>query len=175
MGGSLLEEELLGILKKYPGYMDIVKTFVETGTYKGETSRLASKIFTTVHTIEIVPQLYQQAKIAGRGIENIHYHLGDSLQVLKELCRDPVPAVYFLDSHQSGPDTGNNGKWVPLLEEIDLILSTNSNTCIFILDDVRLFNGPWDWKGITPEGILKQFGDRAKYHFIENDRMVVYT
>ena len=70
-----------------------------------------------MHTIEIVEELYLESKKLGAGIENIEYHLGDSLKVLEKL--ENVPTFYFIDAHQSGTDTGNNGIEVPLLMELD--------------------------------------------------------
>ncbi len=180
MGGSLTEEELLSIINKYPEYRALIKTFIETGTYKGETTRMVAKYFNVVHTIEIMPLLYQEARIAGSkaGIYNIIYHLGDSVITLEELQRIPVPTLFFIDSHQSGGDTGNNGKWVPLLEELDVILKKNYHPCIFIFDDVRLFDAHWDWKGVTTRSILDKFdqhGVQIKHNFVDNDRFVVYT
>jgi len=176
MGGSLTEEEITTVLDKFPAYKAI-KTFVETGTYKGETSRLASKVFDVVHTIEIMPSLYQEARLTGcnAGITNIIYHLGDSVQILKHLQLVPVPSVFFIDAHQSGCDTGNNGTNVPLLQELDVILEKNMHPCIFIFDDVRLFDKYWDWKNITETSILAQFKGRDKHSFVSNDRLVVYT
>ena len=67
-------------------------------------------------------------------------------------------SVFFIDAHQSGPDTGNNGKWVPLVEELDIILETKLGPSVFIFDDVRLWKKKcWDWAHITEKSILDQF------------------
>ena len=171
MGGSLTQEEILSILYKHPIYSNI-KTFIETGTYKGETSIIASKFF-DVHTIEINEKLYNEVKEKYKN-SNINFYFGDSVQILKKLQEKPMSTMFFLDAHQSGNDTSNNGKNVPLLDELDIILKNNYYPCIIIIDDVRLFDNYWDWKGISVENIVDFFGHRLKDYFISDDRMVIY-
>lgn len=171
MGGSLKEEEIVSILSKHPIYGKI-KTFIETGTYKGETSIIASKFF-TVYTIEINEERHIEAK-EKYNHSNINFYLGDSVEILKKFQENPMPTMFFLDAHQSGNDTSNNGKNVPLLDELDIILKNNYYPCIIIIDDVRLFDNYWDWKGITVENIVNIFGNRLKDYSISNDRMVIY-
>ena len=173
MGGSLTKKELEAILFRFPYYRNLVKPFVETGTWKGESARTASGYFSKVHTIEIVEELYLESKKLGAGIENIEYHLGDSLKVLEKL--ENVPTFYFIDAHQSGTDTGNNGIEVPLLMELEIILRKNRNPCIFVFDDVRLFDIFSDWKGISLNSIISKFKDPIKHCYVENDRFVVYV
>ena len=60
MGGSLQYEEILKIFSLYPQYKNI-RIFVETGTYKGETARMASKHFERVYTLEISQELFQES------------------------------------------------------------------------------------------------------------------
>lgn len=173
MGGSLTEEEIHEITARYPEYD--CKMFVETGTYKGETSRLASRFFKTVHTIEIVPKLFQEAKMASfqEGITNIVHHYGDSVKILEDI---PVEStVYFLDAHQSGWDTSNNGKNVPLFDELAVILRKNPGKKIIIIDDVRLFSRYQDWAGISVQSIIKFFGANTPVDsLVKNDRMIIW-
>ena len=65
MGGSLREDELSFILSCFPGFRR--RYFVETGTYKGDTTRLAAKNFDLVHTIEIVKALSDEARNISTG------------------------------------------------------------------------------------------------------------
>ena len=68
-------------------YREIIKTFVETGTYQGATSRMASQHFDKVITFEIKKELYEQSKAEGdaKGHTNITYYLGDTVVLLKEI------------------------------------------------------------------------------------------
>lgn len=175
MGGSLTEEELSYILSCFPGFPR--KCFIETGTYKGYTTRLAARNFDLVHTIEIVKALSDEAQRIGdsEDLINIVYHVGDSLVILPEIVkRLPVEAVFMIDSHISGPDTSHNGILVPLLEELDIILKNYNKRSIFIIDDVRLFSKYSDWKGISYDTILDKFKDREiELCFENNDRFII--
>src|SRR3990172_1923567 len=75
-------------------------TFIETGTFYGDTTAAAANIFNHIHTIELSPQLYQQAIKRFKETRNISVHQGDSAEELKKI----VPAItgsilFWLDSH----------------------------------------------------------------------------
>lgn len=156
MGGSLTDDEIKFVLQNTPF---IVETAIETGTYKGESTRKLSKFFKTVYTIEIQQTLYNEAKNNNKDISNIKYYLGDSTDILSNIVKEiKTPALYFIDAHISGTDSGWNKKeLVPLITELKSILSNNKNNGIFIIDDLRLFNKYDDWKGITENTIRDVF------------------
>jgi hypothetical protein len=177
MGGSLTYDELIEYIEM-DEYKNI-KNFVETGTYKGDTTVMVSKHFENVYTTEIVNDLHIQSKERAihAGIENITFLLGDSVELLKEITpRVVLGAVFFLDARQSGGDTSNNGKnHVPLFQELDVILSHNVGPSIYIM---RLFDKYWDWTGITPSSIVAKFQEHCQNvvkSFPMNDRYYVLT
>ena len=117
MGGSLLPEEITKISKLKP-----LKHFVETGTYKAETAILASYVFDDVHTIEIHDGLYEEnlKKAEKLGINNINFYHGDTVDHLPDIMEKVSVdgAVFFIDAHMSGPDSGWNGvKHITLIPE----------------------------------------------------------
>lgn len=184
MGGSLTEDELLYLYKLYPNTKQI-QTFVETGTYKGNTCISLSRYFNDIYTIEIVENLYNEARQNAKEakVNNIKFYLGDSLSVLKEIAPAyKFGAIFFIDAHQSGPDTSNNGIiHVPLLMELDIMLSSNIDKhCVFIFDDLRFFDDdaqkPWDWSHISVKNILEKF-EQYGYDIIDdysyNDKFYV--
>ena len=174
MGGSFTENEIHQICS-YCHSKPLV--FVETGTYHGDSTIVASKIFPQVITFEISQTLYEGNRSKFEHIPNIQAYLGDSLVLLPTIVPSIQSGFYFLDAHQSDVDTENNGIWVPLLQELAIILKYIKKGSIIVIDDVRLFDGPWDWKGISVDTILqlcKGIETPFKDSKIANDRLIIY-
>lgn len=184
MGGSLTDEEIIKLLEN-PLYKNI-KNFVETGTYKADTTILASKHFNNVFTTEIHQGLYEESKnrVKSMGIKNIMFFLGDSLELLPSIVnmisQTESGSVFFLDAHISGNDSGWNQKiCVPLLEELEVILSGPIlKNSVFILDDLRFWKDikPWDWEHISSQKILdlfKKYNYEVLSSYEENDRFYI--
>ena len=88
--------------------------------------------------------------------------------------------MWFLDAHQSGGDTVNNGKNVPLLEELQIILSGMNRDVrnLFVIDDLRLFDNAPDWKHVSCSNILllfKKHGVTVRKYYPMNDRFVIHS
>jgi hypothetical protein len=181
MGGSLKYDELI---ESFGIELHKIKYFVESGTYKGTSTLMASDHFEHVYTMEIVPNLYKESceRATDAGVTNITFALGDSVKLLETIVPKVLSgAVFFLDGHQSGPDTSNNGKNVPLLEELEVILRHNLGPSLFILDDLRFWKGKekqaWDWDFDTTV-VLNKFIDHKyniKAFFESNDRFWIST
>ena len=170
--------EILRVIAGREKYSNI-KTFIETGTYKGRTMINLSPHFEKLYTIEISETLHKEAvKIAeALSITNVMYILGDSVRVLPSLTKNlSEGAIFFIDAHQSGTDTINNGENVPIYAELDAILSQPIGSSVFIIDDMRLWeNKTHDWNHISTEAIIKKIGEKMKVEgYIEqNDRLYV--
>lgn len=182
MGGSLIQEEINYInLHGFP-YKEI-KNFVETGTYKADSTILAANNYENVYTIEVFEPLYKESKerVSNLGINNITLLLGDSLQQLHNVMPNVTDgAIFFIDAHRSGTDSGwNNNIRVPLVEELDIILSYNLGPSVFIFDDLRLWKTikAWDWNHINNDNLVKKISEKLKvFTFFErNDRFFVFT
>lgn len=183
MGGSLKQEEIQEIKDHGYPYTEI-KNFVETGTYKADSTIIAAKNFDNVYTIEIFEPLYNESRerVSNEGIQNITFLLGDSLEQLPNIMPKVTDgAVFFIDAHISGADSGWNGKIrVPLVEELDIILSHNLGPSVFIFDDLRLWKTikAWDWEHITNDFLVQKFKDKnikLLSYFEKDDRFYVYT
>lgn len=130
-----------------------VSTFVETGTYKGETSRWAAGEFERVYTTEAYPPYWEKAKARHADCQNIEFILGDSRTQLKPILdKLDRPALFWLDAHWMGSlEIGNAtpGGECPLREELDALNQSDHNH-IILIDDARLFVGrpgaPFDEK-----------------------------
>jgi hypothetical protein len=123
-----------------------VRTFVETGTYHGETTRAVAPHFVRVHTIEGVAERWQAVR---RDMpRNVQCILGNSGEVLGEvLAGISEPALIFLDAHwiHAGQPVGLDPyqqplPLCPLLRELDQIDMTVPH--VILIDDLTFFDYP---------------------------------
>ena len=105
--------------------------FIETGTYKGETTRAASDVgFKEVHTIELQDRLYEESRENLSDlidIDKVFLHKGDSR---------------ILDAHIDGgnyiPGVTPEIRKCPLYEELNCIKNHSIKNHTIIIDDVRI-------------------------------------
>lgn len=116
-------------------------TFVETGTYKGNTTMWAAKNFDYVYTVEFSSKIFEQTSERLSQLENVSFHLADSKTFLKELApKLTTPTVFWLDAHWcSGGSYGEHDQ-CPLIEELDILADLEE--CVILIDDARLFLAP---------------------------------
>jgi len=113
------------------------ETFIETGTYQGDTAKWAATEFKRVFTIELSEQLYQTTKDDLLLKGNITPCLGDSCKVLPKLLDNlPGNVLFWLDGHYSGVGTAGQDAPCPLKKELETILARN-NDDIVLIDDAR--------------------------------------
>jgi hypothetical protein len=111
--------------------------FIETGTYRGKTTKWASTQFNEVHTIELSELLYNKTKDELLSKGNITPHLGDSRDILPKILADiSGNIIFWLDGHYSAGVTAGKDDPCPLLKELEIILSRNQEDTI-IIDDAR--------------------------------------
>ena len=111
-----------------------IKNFVETGTGIAEVVRAVHDVDSslTIHTIEVVPEIYDQNKIKFSYLKKVNWHLGESAQVLSEV----VPTLegntlFWMDAHFPGADFGLSSygdekdmdKRLPLKKELETIVA----------------------------------------------------
>ena len=154
-----------------------IKNFVETGTGIAEVVRAVHDVDSnlTIHTIEVVPDIFDKNKIKFSYLKKVNWHLGESAQVLSEV----VPTLegntlFWMDAHFPGADFGLSSygdetdmdKRLPLKNELETIIeSRDVSNDVFVIDDLRIYeDGPFEtgnWDERTKYG-----GDGIE--FIEN-------
>ncbi|TRX55612.1 hypothetical protein FNH22_18475 [Fulvivirga sp. M361] len=119
-----------------------VKTFVETGTYKGETTLWAANNFDKVLTIEFSSEIFETTSKKLSTQENIDALYGDSRVLLRKIIDEQTePYLFWLDAHWSDGITYGEEDQCPLMEELGIIRSSKFTNFLFI-DDARLFLSP---------------------------------
>ena len=117
-------------------------TFVETGTFFGDTVAALRTSCGSIISIEISPQLFENARQRFAGCANVDLRLGDVVtefpKVLASLNR---PAVFWLDAHWSGEGTGRGVVDDPILLTLRHLANHPIRSHTLLIDDARCFDG----------------------------------
>jgi hypothetical protein len=117
-------------------------TWIETGTYLGDTTYLLSRHAKLVYTIEPEPILFKKAEARFRHEKNIKVINGLSEDVLPRLLPEIAGAINFwLDGHDSGGSTYKGPQETPIVDELNCISRYRHKftRAVVLIDDVRLF------------------------------------
>ena len=120
-----------------------ISSFVETGTSRGNTALWASSRFKKVYTIEIAEAIYNKtiARPEFKNITNIKFLKGSSLDVLPGILPQLEDnAMFWLDGHYSGFDTGGADNECPVLDELKIV--SQCKNAVVLIDDALCFLGP---------------------------------
>lgn len=114
-------------------------SFIETGTYAGDTTAVAAEIFPEVFSIEISESMYKAAEKRFASYPNIHLYLGDTIFLLQKMIADSPPGkrLYWLDAHCSGGGTGGIPGFCPIPYELGQIFSCGDFDSVILIDDLR--------------------------------------
>ena len=144
------------VLSKYKNH-----TFFETGTYLGDSVKLAIELgFERVISVELEERLQKrnsvifENEISSGQVELI---VGDTLLIIDDIIkRITERTTFWLDSHQ---DLGPQGvKKCPLYEEIEAISKSNIKNHTIMIDDIRCISNPhiFPWaEGLSIEGVTE--------------------
>jgi hypothetical protein len=143
------------------------RIFIEAGTFLGNTAMRCSGNFESVITVELDPQLFQQAKAYLALRKNVLCLHGDALKILpsvleKTHVRD---ALVFLDGHFSGGVTAHGELAEPACEEIMVLAKHKDKINAVVVDDFRCFGRDKGWpkRSALLETIEDSFGDEFDY------------
>jgi hypothetical protein len=118
-------------------------TWIETGTFHGETTKFLSRISNGVISIEPDETLYSQAVSKFLGVENIVLINSTSEEVFDHIVGKLSGNVNFwLDGHYSGPGTFKATQETPIVFELNTISKYRNNfqNILVLIDDFRLFS-----------------------------------
>lgn len=169
-----IPKKLVILIKEYFS----IEMFVETGTFRGKTSRWAAGIFRNVITIENSRELFESSKETLAKYKNIQQLFGSSpLQLNKVISEIKEPSLFWLDAHWCGGGTYGEDDPCPLLDEIRIVKQSGYDH-ILIIDDARFFlkpppkpQDPDLWPGLRE--ILELLNKDEKYFtFISEDVIV---
>ena len=119
-----------------------VDTFVETGTYKGQTSHRMARIFKNVFTVE-GSEFYFNAAVQNLvNDENVSITNSDSVSFLEGSKWNYKPAIFWLDAHWCGTETAGVENECPVIAEIRALKNIDLNKSAILIDDARLFLKP---------------------------------
>lgn len=148
-----------------------LRTFVETGTFLGDTVDFFKDRFDQLYSIELSEELFTEASNRFANIANVTMLQGDSGVQLGNLIRKiDRPALFWLDGHYSHEffmgdryiKTARGEKVTPIINELTVLLG-HSHQHVILIDDARLFNGQHDYPRMDQ---IKEMvrSARQKYH-----------
>ena len=119
--------------------------WIETGTYKGDTTAFLALNSPEVFTIEPSEKYYLQALARFAHNSKVHVIQGSSEVILEDLVVKIKNGVNFwLDGHYSGGETFLGSSPTPIIAElkiIDKVLNRTDFNFMVAIDDIRLFKG----------------------------------
>lgn len=154
-------------------------TWVETGTYKGDTSALLALSSKKVYTIEPAEQLFLDARARFQDTPNVEVINGLSEQVFPSLLPTLSGSVNFwLDGHYSTGVTYQGPKDCPLIEELESIEKNikNFSQVVILIDDVRYCANPevHQFSGYPKLDVMVDWAKRNGFFWhIEHDTMII--
>lgn len=146
------------LTKEYLEKFSVGKVFVETGTYLGDTVRLALDFgFEKVHSVELNKELYDNAVEMFKDDDRVKIWHGDSADVLLSIVKEigNEPATFWLDAHASGPLTGGKSGGTPVVDELKSIGESSYKEHTIFVDDTRLF-GSSEWSFVKLESAIEE-------------------
>ena len=118
-------------------------TWVETGTYVGDTTAILAKQARQVYSIEPAPALFSRAQQRFAKYKNVEIIRGTSEAVFPVLLPKLSGDVSFwLDGHYSAGETFKGGQDTPIRQELDAIAAIlpHLGRVVILVDDVRCFD-----------------------------------
>lgn len=118
------------------------QVFIETGTYHGDTVAAIKDMYSSVISMEVDEALYKKACIRFATDKNVRMVHGDCAEELPTILSSlHEPAVFWLDGHYSGGETGKGEVEDPILISLNQIAIHPVREHVIYIDDARTFDG----------------------------------
>jgi hypothetical protein len=146
-----------------------VRSFVETGTFLGTTTKLMADHEFPCKSIELSDEYYSKAVERFASVPNVELFHGDSGEWLGQMTdKAEAPHLFWLDSHYSGGGTARGSSDTPIARELNQLIGCNIANSVILIDDVREF-GKGDYPPVSyldefvktnlPEHKCENYGD----------------
>jgi hypothetical protein len=114
---------------------------IESGTYRGHTTKRCVPVFKNIVTVEIDESLARDAKQFLKNSSNVEVVQGDVIDSLPGiLARDDMHDILvYLDGHFSGGITGRGQSDEPACDAINVLSEYRDKLSAIIVDDFREF------------------------------------
>lgn len=158
-------------------------TWIETGTYYGDTTKYLSKFARKVITIEADVRLFNIAKKGLNKYKNINIFNGESQNILKQILNQEELTkniCFFLDAHLcqdhiiNKKTYGKENNETPILTELKIIEEQliNFNEVNILIDDIRLFDNNFQNYPSLDKLVDWSKSIKSKWH-IEHDMFII--
>lgn len=118
------------------------RVFVETGTYYGDTVEALKDMYASVISIEVDETLYKNACARFADDKNVRIVHGDCAREMPAILATlQESAVFWLDGHYSGGETGMGEVEDPILVSLNQISAHSVREHVLFIDDARTFDG----------------------------------
>lgn len=166
---SIKRGTLQYLLKKHH-----IHNFIETGTYRGETTASIAPYVQKVYTVELSVALHAAAVEQFAQTPHVICLHGDSGDLLAGILEElEEPALLWLDGHYSGGITAKGSEHSPILRELQHIsTSTHANAHVILIDDARCFGA----NGYPTVDFVKQwFQQHMPNHVVRVYRDMIFA
>ncbi|MES2107452.1 MAG: hypothetical protein V4577_01810 [Bacteroidota bacterium] len=163
------------VIRKYAQRYNIT-TFIETGTYYGDTTNACKRWFDRIFSIELDKSLYLLAKRRFSGNRNITILNGDSGQVVGDILENiSGKCLFWLDGHYSAGVTAKGSLNTPILMELTHILKHSATDHVILIDDARCFSGQDDYPDVPSlEAFVYNYNQDLQF-YIEDDIIRIHS
>ena len=147
-------------------------TFVETGTFKGDTLAAMADLGLNCVSIELSDLYFERARARFAGTPNVTLRHGDAGEELpKVVAALDRPALFWLDGHYSSGQTAHGALASPISAELETVLASPIGGHVALIDDAHDFTGEG---GYPPLGdLLSAFDRHPRYQASVHANIIV--